>query len=83
MSRGQCGGNPTAFNLSFLDWSHYFFFQVPPHLFSRAQVDPVPDPLLLQKSGSAVIEPGISGFAARESGHKTTEAVFSTHASMS
>jgi hypothetical protein len=28
MSLGQRGGSPTAINLSFLDSSHYFFFQV-------------------------------------------------------
>jgi hypothetical protein len=32
VSRGQCGGTPTAVNLSFLVWSCYFFFQVAPHL---------------------------------------------------
>jgi hypothetical protein len=34
-------------------------------------VDPVPDPLLLRKSGSA----GTSGSVARNSDHSTTEAV--------
>jgi hypothetical protein len=34
-------------------------------------VDPVPDPLLVRKSGST----GISGFVARNSDHQTTEAV--------
>jgi hypothetical protein len=29
------------------------FFQVAPQLYSRGWVDPVPDPLLLRKSGSA------------------------------
>jgi hypothetical protein len=37
--------NPTAVNLSFLDQSSYFFFQVAPHLSIH--------PLLLRKSGSA------------------------------
>jgi hypothetical protein len=32
-------------------------------------VDPVPDPLLLIKSGSAGIEPGTFGLAARNSDH--------------
>jgi hypothetical protein len=53
MSRGQRGGSPTAVNLSFLDRSRYFSFKYPliyPH---RGWVDPVPDPLLLRKSGSA------------------------------
>jgi hypothetical protein len=37
----------------FLDRSRYYFFQVAPQLYSRGWVDPVPDPLLLRKSGSA------------------------------
>ena len=44
---------PTAVNLCFLDRSRYFFIQVAPQLTSRGWVDPVPDPLLLKKSGSA------------------------------
>jgi len=43
---------PTA-ALCFLDRSRYFFIQVAPQLTSRGWVDPVPDPLLLRKSGSA------------------------------
>jgi hypothetical protein len=39
--------------LGFLDRSRYYFFQVVPQLYSRGWVDPVPDPLLLRKSGSA------------------------------
>jgi hypothetical protein len=39
--------------LDFLDRSRYFFIQVAPQLYSRGWVDPVPDPLLLRKSGSA------------------------------
>jgi hypothetical protein len=38
--------------LGFLDRSLYYFFQVAPPLCSRGWVDPVPDPLLLRKSGS-------------------------------
>jgi hypothetical protein len=38
--------------LGFPDRSRYFFFQVAPQLYSRGWVDPVPDPLLLRKSGS-------------------------------
>jgi hypothetical protein len=45
--------NPYGRILGFLDWSRYFFFQVAPQLYSRGWVDPVPDPLLLRKSGSA------------------------------
>jgi hypothetical protein len=33
--RGQRGGSPTVVNLSFIDRSRYFFFQVTPHLSSR------------------------------------------------
>jgi hypothetical protein len=46
-----------------IEWCHvvsaadplrrYVFFQVAPQLYSRGWVDPVPDPLLLRKSGSA------------------------------
>ena len=43
---------PTAV-LCFLDQSRYFFIQVAPQLTSRGWVDPVPNPLLLRKSGSA------------------------------
>jgi hypothetical protein len=39
--------------LGFLDWSRYCFFQAAPQLYSRGWVDPVPDPLLLRKSGSS------------------------------
>jgi hypothetical protein len=39
--------------LGFLDRSRYYFYQVAPQLSSRDRVDPVPDPLLLRKSGSA------------------------------
>jgi hypothetical protein len=52
-SCGQHSGTPKAVNLSFIDRSRYIFFQVAPHLSSRGWVDPVPDPLLLRKSGSA------------------------------
>jgi hypothetical protein len=48
VSHGQRGGTLTAVNLSFLDRSHYFFFQVAPHLWSQGWVDPVPDPMLLR-----------------------------------
>jgi hypothetical protein len=47
--RGQRDGRI----LGFLDRSRYFFFQAVPQLYSRGWVDPVPDPLLLRKSGSA------------------------------
>jgi hypothetical protein len=38
--------------LCFLDRSRYYFFLVAPQLYSWGWVDPVPDPLLLGKSGS-------------------------------
>jgi hypothetical protein len=43
----------TAVNLGSLDRSRYFFIQVAPQLSSRGWVDPVPEPLLLRKSGRA------------------------------
>jgi hypothetical protein len=33
--------------IPFIDWSHYFLFQVAPQLQSRGWVHPIPDPLLL------------------------------------
>jgi hypothetical protein len=39
--------------ISFLDRSRYLFFQVAPQVYSRVWVDPVPDHLLLRKSGRA------------------------------
>jgi hypothetical protein len=55
--------------LGFLDRSRYYFFQVAPQLYSRGWVDPVPDPLLLRKSGSAGNRTRTSGSAAENSGH--------------
>jgi hypothetical protein len=45
--------NPYGRIHGILDRSHYFLFQVPRQLYSRGWVDPVPDPLLLRKAGSA------------------------------
>jgi hypothetical protein len=45
--------DPHGRSLCFIDRSRYCLFQVAPHLYSRGWVDPVPDPLLLRKSGSA------------------------------
>jgi hypothetical protein len=53
ISRGQRGGYPTVVNKSFIDRNRYFYFKyllIYPH---KGWVDPVPDPLLLRKSGSA------------------------------
>jgi hypothetical protein len=44
--------------LGFLDRCRYFFVEVAPQLYSGGSVDPVPDQLLLRKSGSKGIEPG-------------------------
>jgi hypothetical protein len=52
--------------LGFLDRSRYFFFQVAPQLYSRGWVDPIPDPLLLRKSGSAGNRTRASGCVARK-----------------
>jgi hypothetical protein len=40
-------------NTDFPDRSRYCFLQVAPQLYLRGWVDPVPDPLLVSKSGSA------------------------------
>jgi hypothetical protein len=45
--------DPYDRTLDFLHRSRYFFFQVAPQFCSRGWVDPVPDPQLLRKSGSA------------------------------
>jgi hypothetical protein len=45
--------DPYARNLAFIDRGRYFLCQVAPQLYSGSWVDPVPDPLLLRKSGSA------------------------------
>jgi hypothetical protein len=44
-------------------------FQVAPQLYSRGCVDPVPDPLLLRKSGSAGNRTRTSESVARNSDH--------------
>jgi hypothetical protein len=53
----------------FLDRSRYFLFKLDPELYSRGWVDPVPDPLLLRKSGSAGNRTRTSGSVARNSDH--------------
>jgi hypothetical protein len=65
VSHGQRGRTPTIVNLSFVDRSHYFFFQVVPHLSSRGWVDPVPNTMLLAPG----IESGTAEFAIRNSDH--------------
>jgi hypothetical protein len=46
---GQCGGTPTAVNLSFLHRSCYFFFQVAPQLSSQELSGPHSRPTATQK----------------------------------
>jgi hypothetical protein len=53
VSRGQRGRSPTVVTFSFLDQSRYFSFQVALHLCSQGWEDPIPNPLLLRKSGRA------------------------------
>jgi hypothetical protein len=53
VSRGQRNGSPQPLNLGFVDQRRYFFIQVAPQLSSRGWVDPIPEPLLLRKSGRA------------------------------
>jgi hypothetical protein len=55
--------------LGFLDRSRYVFFQVAAQLYSRGWVDPVPDPLLLRKSGSSGNRTQTSGYVARNYDH--------------
>jgi hypothetical protein len=68
--------DPYGHILDSLEQSCYFFFQAAPQLYSLGWVDPVPDPLLLRKSGSAGNRTQTSGSVARNSDHKTTEAVY-------
>jgi hypothetical protein len=77
-NRGRCVVSATnSYDriLGFLDRSRYFSFQVTPQLYSRGWVDPVPDSLLLRKSGRAGNRTGISGSLARNSDLWTTEVV--------
>jgi hypothetical protein len=55
--------------LCFLDQSCYFLFQIPPQLYLRDWVDPVPDALLLRKSGSVGNRTRTSGSVTRNSDH--------------
>jgi hypothetical protein len=51
VSRGERGGSPAVVNLSFLDRIRYFSFKELLIHSQKGWVDPVPDPLLLRKSG--------------------------------
>jgi hypothetical protein len=66
MPRGQLDGSLQLYS-RFLDWGRYFSFQVAAQLYSRGSVDPVPDPLLLRKSGSVGTRTRTSGSVARNS----------------
>jgi hypothetical protein len=61
--------DPYGCILDFLDRNRYYFFQVAPQLYSRGRVDPVPDPLLLTKFGSAGNRTRSSGSVARNCDH--------------
>jgi hypothetical protein len=69
VSRGQRGGSPTVVNLSFLDRSRYFSFK---YLLIYAHVDewtPFQTYCCAENLVAPGIEPGTSGFAARNSDH--------------
>ena len=53
VSRAQRNGSPRPLISVFWTGAATIFIQVAPQLTSRGWVDPVPDPLLLRKSGSA------------------------------
>jgi hypothetical protein len=58
-NRGYCvvsAMDPNSSILGFLDRSCYYFFQEGPQLYSWGWVDPIPDSLLLRKSGSTGIQ---------------------------
>jgi hypothetical protein len=59
--------DPYGRNLGFLDRTR--FFQVAPHLYSRGWVDPIPNSLLLRKSGSSGNRTRTSWSVARNSDH--------------
>jgi hypothetical protein len=75
LSHGQHGWTPTAVNL-FSRLELLLFFQVVPHLSSWGWVNPVPDPLLLRKSGSAENRTQDLWVCSQELDHRTTEAVY-------
>jgi hypothetical protein len=51
------------------------FYQVAPQLYSRGWVDPVPDPLILRKSGSEGNRTRSSGSVARNSDHRDDDEI--------
>jgi hypothetical protein len=77
VSRGQWNGSPRPLNLGFIDRSRYFFIQAAPQLPSRGWMDPVPDLLLLRKSGSAGNRTRDHLYIERESGGEREQACMS------
>jgi hypothetical protein len=70
--RGHCVVNTTDPQAVFsIFWTGAAIFspQIAPQLYSRGRVDPVPDPLLLRKSGSAGNGTRTSGSVARNPYH--------------
>jgi hypothetical protein len=61
--------HPYGHILIFLDRSRYFFFQAARKLYSRGSVDPVPDPLLLKRYGSAENRTRTSKCVAKNTDH--------------
>jgi hypothetical protein len=51
--RMASAADPHGRSLGFIDRSRYVSLQVAPQLYSRGWVDPVPNPLLVSKSGNA------------------------------
>jgi hypothetical protein len=64
--------DPYSRILGFVDRSRYYFFQVALQFHSRGWVDPVPDSLLLRKSGRPGNRTRTSGSVVRNSVHWTT-----------
>jgi hypothetical protein len=61
---------PSSNTLSVCEFYMIFYlYQVAPQLYSLGWVNPVPDPLLLRKSGSTGIRTRTSGSVARNSDH--------------
>jgi hypothetical protein len=74
--RRQRGGSLRPYSRLYRQEPLLFLFQVAPQLYSRDLVDPVPDPIFFRKSGSAWNRTLTSVSVARNSDHKTREAVY-------
>jgi hypothetical protein len=68
VSRGQRDGSLRPY-FRFSRPEPLLFYQAAPQLYSRGWVDPVPDPILLRKSGSAANRTRDSGSVAKNSDH--------------